>query len=218
MIFFSICYQPLRLHHKCWYLHDALSRVYSMLGPTWASKNLGLFICMDCAGIHRSLGVHISEVRSCALDSWTSSWVSVMEAVGNSKGNQIWEARMASHIKIGPQSNSLARNKFIRDKYERRLYYSPPADGASLASAPVLTAAEKRRQARLAARNGTASTASIQQSVPQEYAAARAALSAPSRPLVTKSSQLANTGDISSIFQVSANVLSRDSLLIFVCF
>ena len=35
---------------------------FSCRGPRWASVNLGIFICMECSGIHRSLGVHISKV------------------------------------------------------------------------------------------------------------------------------------------------------------
>lgn len=46
--------------------------------PRWASINLGIFICMRCSGIHRSLGVHISKVRSTTLDTWLPEQVSFM--------------------------------------------------------------------------------------------------------------------------------------------
>ncbi|EKX42346.1 hypothetical protein GUITHDRAFT_45023, partial [Guillardia theta CCMP2712] len=38
------------------------------LGPRWASMNLGIFVCLNCSGIHRRLGVHISKVKSVTLD------------------------------------------------------------------------------------------------------------------------------------------------------
>uniref|UniRef100_A0A182T8T0 Arf-GAP domain-containing protein n=1 Tax=Anopheles maculatus TaxID=74869 RepID=A0A182T8T0_9DIPT len=44
-------------------------------GPRWASWNLGVFLCIRCAGIHRNLGVHISRVKSVNLDSWTPEQV-----------------------------------------------------------------------------------------------------------------------------------------------
>ena len=51
-------------------------------GPRWASANLGVFVCIECSGIHRNLGVHISFVRSVNLDSWTEKQVLVMEEWG----------------------------------------------------------------------------------------------------------------------------------------
>jgi len=51
--------------------------VAAILGPRWASWNLGVFVCIRCAGIHRNLGVHISRVKSVNLDSWTPEQIEV---------------------------------------------------------------------------------------------------------------------------------------------
>ncbi|XVF25885.1 hypothetical protein REPUB_Repub13aG0252500 [Reevesia pubescens] len=82
--------------------------------PRWASVNLGIFICMQCSGIHRSLGVHISKVRSATLDTWLPEQVSFIQSMGNKKSNNYWEAELP------PNYDRVGIGNFIRAKYEEK--------------------------------------------------------------------------------------------------
>lgn len=61
--------------------------------PQWASVSFGNMFCLDCSGVHRSLGVHISFVRSIAMDSWTQKQLELMKNGGNKKCNDYLSAK-----------------------------------------------------------------------------------------------------------------------------
>eukprot|EP00980_Cylindrotheca_fusiformis_P013260 scaffold3373_cov137-Cylindrotheca_fusiformis.AAC.20 len=106
--------------------------------PTWASlivpppdappgtEKIGAFCCLECSGSHRRLGVHISFVRSVNLDSWKEFEVRAMECGGNAKVNAIFEANL-NRAKPTNLSDGPTRERYIRDKYERRKFYNPSA-------------------------------------------------------------------------------------------
>ncbi|GFR94920.1 stromal membrane-associated protein 1 [Elysia marginata] len=87
-------------------------------GPRWASWNLGIFLCIRCAGIHRNLGVHISRVKSVNLDTWTAEQVAMMQEIGNSRGRAVYEANIPDGFRR-PQS------KYEQKKYIAREWVPP---------------------------------------------------------------------------------------------
>ncbi|XP_038218287.1 ADP-ribosylation factor GTPase-activating protein 1 isoform X2 [Zerene cesonia] len=89
-------------------------------GPRWASWNLGIFLCIRCAGIHRNLGVHISKVKSVNLDSWTPEQVVSLQQMGNSRARAVYEANLPDSFRRPQNDNTL--EGFIRAKYEQKKY------------------------------------------------------------------------------------------------
>nr|XP_055044781.1 arf-GAP with GTPase, ANK repeat and PH domain-containing protein 2 isoform X3 [Misgurnus anguillicaudatus] len=93
--------------------------------PTWASLNLGALICIECSGIHRNLGTHLSRVRSLDLDDWPSELTKVLTAIGNHMANNIWETCTQGRQKLTPDATREQRESWIRAKYEQRAFVSP---------------------------------------------------------------------------------------------
>ncbi|KAL7386695.1 hypothetical protein ABVT39_012135 [Epinephelus coioides] len=74
--------------------------------PDWASLNLGALMCIECSGIHRNLGTHLSRVRSLDLDDWPVELSMVMTAIGNTMANSVWEGALEGYTKPGSDSSS----------------------------------------------------------------------------------------------------------------
>lgn len=56
--------------------------------PSWGVIHFGLFVCFECSGKHRSMGTHISFVRSTTFDQWSEQNMKKMIAGGNSKATE----------------------------------------------------------------------------------------------------------------------------------
>ena len=93
----------------------------------WVSINLAIILCIECSGIHRSLGTHISKVRSLTLDitSFTTDIIELLLLVGNRVANMIWEAKLEPGTKLAAQANREQRLKFITSKYVDRAFVEP---------------------------------------------------------------------------------------------
>ncbi|KAI4826786.1 hypothetical protein KUCAC02_030219 [Chaenocephalus aceratus] len=92
--------------------------------PTWASLNLGALICIECSGIHRNLGTHLSRVRSLDLDDLPRELTLVLSAIGNHMVNSVWEGRTLGR-KPAPDASREERESWIRAKYEQKLFVAP---------------------------------------------------------------------------------------------
>ncbi|CAN1249327.1 ADP-ribosylation factor GTPase-activating protein AGD12, partial [Linum perenne] len=67
--------------------------------PKWASTNIGVFLCLKCCSVHRSLGTHISKVLSISLDDWAEEEIdSIIEVGGNATANSIYEAHIPQGV------------------------------------------------------------------------------------------------------------------------
>ena len=90
--------------------------------PQWASINFGVTLCIECGGIHRSLGVHISKVRSITLDIWEPEILKVMAELGNSIVNTILEAKIGDKKKPVGDSMRAVREIWIGQKYREKKF------------------------------------------------------------------------------------------------
>ena len=109
------------------YAHPSLNEIVSREGntvcfdcgtenPKWASINIGILLCLKCAGIHRGFGLQISTIRSLQVDSWTEKQVKYLSQGGNDRFKNF-----LSEYKIEPSSSNELKYKSKATEYYRNL-------------------------------------------------------------------------------------------------
>ncbi|XP_010533930.1 PREDICTED: ADP-ribosylation factor GTPase-activating protein AGD4 [Tarenaya hassleriana] len=129
--------------------------------PDWASLNLGVLLCIECSGVHRNLGVHISKVRSLTLDVkvWEPTILELFRNLGNEFCNSVWEGLLlldndsdskstvthASISKPCPEDSFSLKEKYIQGKYlERALVIKDAGDGNRSAACGIWEAVQSQ--------------------------------------------------------------------------
>ncbi|KAG7860219.1 hypothetical protein KL939_001705 [Ogataea angusta] len=94
--------------------------------PTWASWNLGVFLCGRCASIHRSLGPDVSQVKSLSLDVWTADELDALESMGNKENQRLWNSRKEPFPFDDDDKGAITL--YLRNKYIKGLFRTTPIE------------------------------------------------------------------------------------------
>ena len=94
------------------------------VNPNWLSINWLTLLCVDCSGIHRSLGVQISKIRSLELDNINIDYIYLLFLIKQTDINQILEEKLNEIGDLKPIYNDSRENKekFIINKYKNKKY------------------------------------------------------------------------------------------------
>ncbi|CAH3884886.1 ARF GTPase-activating protein Git isoform X2 [Pieris brassicae] len=98
--------------------------------PSWASINRGLLLCAECCSVHRSMGRHISHVKSLRQGSWPPSLLAMVQALTAQNVNSIWEHSLLDtsapkHLRKKPTPKDPLhpiKSEFILAKHLRLAY------------------------------------------------------------------------------------------------
>ncbi|KAL1494896.1 hypothetical protein ABEB36_010410 [Hypothenemus hampei] len=95
---------------------------------TWASVNKGILLCTQCCSVHRSLGRHISQVKSLIKTTWNTNQLNMVTTLNNNGANNIWEHALLENgskllkKKPGPRDPLSVKHEYIKAKHQQCLY------------------------------------------------------------------------------------------------
>ncbi|MCJ8731830.1 hypothetical protein PDJAM_G00203780 [Pangasius djambal] len=113
--------------------------------PKWLSTNLGILTCIECSGIHREMGVHISRIQSMELDKLGTSELLLAKNIGNSSFNEILEGNLPSPSpKPAPSSDMTERKEYINAKYVEHRFARRTANTATARQGDLYEAVRTR--------------------------------------------------------------------------
>ncbi|XP_011502913.1 PREDICTED: arf-GAP with SH3 domain, ANK repeat and PH domain-containing protein 1 isoform X2 [Ceratosolen solmsi marchali] len=102
--------------------NDKCGDCSSQNDATWLSTNFGIIVCIECSGIHRDLGVHISRIQSLTLDNIGTSQLLLARYMTNQAFNEVMETMLRHNFKPSSTSTMEERYEFIRAKYVEKKY------------------------------------------------------------------------------------------------
>ncbi|KAI5185655.1 hypothetical protein NEHOM01_0981 [Nematocida homosporus] len=118
----------------------------NMARPQWASITYGIFVCLNCAGVHRSFGVKVSVVKSVGMDLWKPEEVSAMDLGGNKRFlsylaqynlEQIPKQELYHHTRIQEYAQTLYQQLLKKHPNLTQPFHSP--DLSHTPSSPTLS-------------------------------------------------------------------------------